>query len=178
MQSFTVRMPLMTASSAFGLRRRRWSSLQQCYLHCLRTGQIITPNIGIHTSDRERGGLRRDCCSWTDRVDGNALVDAFVWALHVSNVQISRRLDAHSSYHTHTQQYHARKLKQVDVYPGSTSTVTKLFVTVTSAGLHRYRSIDKRAKDGNRLHYLVEMARRRSYATRKHLQFTTNKKAK
>ena len=36
-QSFTVHMPLLTAISAFGLGRRRWSSPQQCYLHCLRT---------------------------------------------------------------------------------------------------------------------------------------------
>jgi len=34
-QSFTVRMPLLTATSAFGLGRRRWSSHQQCYLHRL-----------------------------------------------------------------------------------------------------------------------------------------------
>ena len=27
----------MTATSTFGLGRRRWSSPQQCYLHCLRT---------------------------------------------------------------------------------------------------------------------------------------------
>jgi len=36
-QSFTARMPLLTGTSAFGLGRRRWSSPQQCYLHCLRT---------------------------------------------------------------------------------------------------------------------------------------------
>jgi len=36
-QSFTARMPLLTATSAFGLGRRRWSSAQQCYLHCLST---------------------------------------------------------------------------------------------------------------------------------------------
>ena len=35
-QSFTAHMPLLTATSAFGLQRRRWSS-QQCYLHCLST---------------------------------------------------------------------------------------------------------------------------------------------
>ena len=34
-KSFTAQMPLLT--SAFGLRRRRWSSPQQCYQHCLRT---------------------------------------------------------------------------------------------------------------------------------------------
>jgi len=28
-------MPLLAATSAFGLGRRRWSSPQQCYLHCL-----------------------------------------------------------------------------------------------------------------------------------------------
>ena len=33
-QSFTARMSLLTATSAFGLGRRRCSS-QQCYLHCL-----------------------------------------------------------------------------------------------------------------------------------------------
>ena len=37
MQGFTARMPLLAATSAFGLGRRRWSSPQQCYLHCLRT---------------------------------------------------------------------------------------------------------------------------------------------
>ena len=34
-QSFTALTPLLTATSAFGLWRRRWSSHQQCYLHCL-----------------------------------------------------------------------------------------------------------------------------------------------
>jgi len=37
-QSFTARMPLLTAASAFGLGRRCWSSRQQCHLHCLRVG--------------------------------------------------------------------------------------------------------------------------------------------
>ena len=32
--SFTARMPLLTATSTFRLGRRRWSSLQECYLHC------------------------------------------------------------------------------------------------------------------------------------------------
>jgi len=36
-QSFTVRMPLLTATGTFRLGRRRWSSRQQCYLHCLHT---------------------------------------------------------------------------------------------------------------------------------------------
>jgi len=36
-QSLTGRMPLLMATSAFRLGRRRWSSRQQCYLHCLRT---------------------------------------------------------------------------------------------------------------------------------------------
>jgi len=35
-QSFTALMPLLTATSAFGLRRRRWSS-GRCYLHRLCT---------------------------------------------------------------------------------------------------------------------------------------------
>jgi len=30
-------MPLLTATCAFGLGRRYWSSPQQCYLHCFRT---------------------------------------------------------------------------------------------------------------------------------------------
>jgi len=34
-------MPLLTR--AFGLRRRRWSSPQQCYLHCLRTVTNVIP---------------------------------------------------------------------------------------------------------------------------------------
>ena len=36
-QSFTARMPLLMAIGAFRLRKRRWSSPQQCYLHCLHT---------------------------------------------------------------------------------------------------------------------------------------------
>ena len=37
MQSFTARIPLLTATSAFGLERRRWSSAQRYHLQCLRT---------------------------------------------------------------------------------------------------------------------------------------------
>jgi len=40
-QSFTAHMPLPAATSAFGLGRRRWSSPQQCYLHCLRTVSLM-----------------------------------------------------------------------------------------------------------------------------------------
>jgi len=35
-QSFTAHMPLLTATTAFGLGRRCWSC-QQCYLHSLHT---------------------------------------------------------------------------------------------------------------------------------------------
>jgi len=34
-------MPLLTATSAFGLGRRRWSSPQQCYLHGLCTFKFM-----------------------------------------------------------------------------------------------------------------------------------------
>jgi len=33
-QSFTARMPLLKPTSRFRLGRRRWSSPQQCHLHC------------------------------------------------------------------------------------------------------------------------------------------------
>jgi len=36
-QSVTARLPLLMATSTFGLGRRRWSSAQQCYLRCLST---------------------------------------------------------------------------------------------------------------------------------------------
>ena len=42
MQSLTARMPLLAATSAFGLGRRRWSSPQQCYLRCLCTNMSNT----------------------------------------------------------------------------------------------------------------------------------------
>jgi len=35
-----VLLPLPRATSAFGLGRRRWSSPQQCCLHCLRAGKV------------------------------------------------------------------------------------------------------------------------------------------
>ena len=43
-QSFTAHMPLLTATSAFGLGRRRWSFPQQRYLHCLCTNVQICRN--------------------------------------------------------------------------------------------------------------------------------------
>ena len=46
-QTFTARMPLLMATSAFGLGRRRWSSYQQCYLHCLCTFQCSLINERI-----------------------------------------------------------------------------------------------------------------------------------
>jgi len=51
--SFTAHMPLLTATSAFGLGRRRWSS-RQCYLHRLRTCMtVLTITSGV------LGGIRR-----------------------------------------------------------------------------------------------------------------------
>jgi len=47
---FSACMPLLTATSASGLGRRRWSSPQQCYLHCLHTlfwHQIYSKEIGL-----------------------------------------------------------------------------------------------------------------------------------
>jgi len=49
MQSFADRMPLLTATSAFGLGRRRWSSAQQCYLHRLRRPDITRNTRRSHT---------------------------------------------------------------------------------------------------------------------------------
>ena len=46
MQSFSARMPLLTATSAFGLGSRHWSS-QQCYLHCLLDGDTPPPLFAI-----------------------------------------------------------------------------------------------------------------------------------
>ena len=46
-QSFAVRMPLLTATIAFGLGRRCWRSPQWCYLHCLRT--LSLPSKHTHT---------------------------------------------------------------------------------------------------------------------------------
>ena len=39
--SFTIGMPLLVETIAFGLGRRRWSSHRQCYLHCLRTFSML-----------------------------------------------------------------------------------------------------------------------------------------
>jgi len=46
-QSFTGCMPLLMTTSAFGLGRRRWSSPQQCYLHCLCTRNLQTLKLFI-----------------------------------------------------------------------------------------------------------------------------------
>jgi len=41
-QTFTPHLPLLMATSTFGLGRRRCSSLQQCYLYCLHTSAVST----------------------------------------------------------------------------------------------------------------------------------------
>ena len=48
MQSFTARMLLLIAASAFGLVRRCWSSPQHCYLHCLHA--LSESKIGVKKS--------------------------------------------------------------------------------------------------------------------------------
>ena len=48
MQSLTARMPLLMATSVFGLGRRRWSSYLQCYLHCLRTSKLDRVKLGCN----------------------------------------------------------------------------------------------------------------------------------
>jgi len=48
-QSFTARMPLLKATSAFGLCRRHWSTPQQCYLHSIRTLCLCTLDIQEET---------------------------------------------------------------------------------------------------------------------------------
>ena len=45
MQSFTPRMPLLTATGTFGLGRIHWSSPKQCYLHCLCTLHTAINNM-------------------------------------------------------------------------------------------------------------------------------------
>ena len=49
MQSFTARMLLLKATSTFGLERRRWSSPQQCCLHCLRTLLSLYHSVILYT---------------------------------------------------------------------------------------------------------------------------------
>ena len=47
-------MPLQMVTSAFRLWRRRWSSPQQCYVHCLRTSlqslHLIHSSFSLHKS--------------------------------------------------------------------------------------------------------------------------------
>jgi len=57
-QSATARMTLLTATSAFGLGRRCWSSPQQCYLYCLRTSHII-PHTHTHPFNGPFSGTTR-----------------------------------------------------------------------------------------------------------------------
>ena len=45
MQRFTAHVPLLKTTSAFGIGRRRWSSPQQCYLHCLRAIAITSKQL-------------------------------------------------------------------------------------------------------------------------------------
>jgi len=52
-QSYCL-MPLLTATSAFGLQRIRWSSPQQCYLHCLRTLYVDIIETSSNRGTRNR----------------------------------------------------------------------------------------------------------------------------
>jgi len=47
-------MSLLKATSTFGLGRRRWSSPQQCYLHCLHTFDCFLPQNRLHTHTHNR----------------------------------------------------------------------------------------------------------------------------
>ena len=53
-QSFTARMPLLMATSTYGLGRRCWSSTQQCYLHCLCTLNNFNKYWSITIIGREK----------------------------------------------------------------------------------------------------------------------------
>ena len=46
--SFTNCMPLLMAASTIGLGRRRWSSPQKCYLHCLYTCHSSQKDANYH----------------------------------------------------------------------------------------------------------------------------------
>ena len=50
-QSFTARMPLLTATSAFGLGRRCWSSPQPCYLRWL---LLFSPAVNVNCCHGEQ----------------------------------------------------------------------------------------------------------------------------
>jgi len=53
-QSRTARMPLLMATKAFGLGRRRWSSPQQFYLHCvLDKARNRTKSANVHVATRQ-----------------------------------------------------------------------------------------------------------------------------
>ena len=57
-QSFTAHMPLLTATSAFGLRRICWSSPQQCYLHLLTQNTDSVASRVVSMSDCSVRGPR------------------------------------------------------------------------------------------------------------------------
>ena len=56
-QSFTARMPLLMATAKFGLVRKCWSSVEQCYLHCLLVNFENASNITLYTVNWHRKRL-------------------------------------------------------------------------------------------------------------------------
>ena len=63
MQSFTAHIPLLVATTALGLGRRRWSSPQQCYLHCLHTIPFM-PSVQWRCWLGGRNGIRPVKTEW------------------------------------------------------------------------------------------------------------------
>jgi len=64
-QSFTARMPLLTATSTFGLERRRWSSPQQCFTaRCyasavLAMGLCLSVSVSVTSRSSTKTAKRR-----------------------------------------------------------------------------------------------------------------------
>jgi len=57
--SFTAHMPLLMATSMFGLERRRWNSPQQCYLHCLHSPYLTCSQIWFQINGNKKLSYRR-----------------------------------------------------------------------------------------------------------------------
>jgi len=58
-QSSTACTPLLTATSTFGLGRRRWRSPQQCYLHCLHTHKYAKIKVKGQSGNKQKNGHYR-----------------------------------------------------------------------------------------------------------------------
>ena len=115
-QSFTSRMLSLTATSAFGLGRRRWSYPRQCYLHCLHTLHTHTSLTALCPGLPGWAGTRKVKPVWILLKQETVSGSGISWAI-CKSAPCSRQITTPAPYHS--------VFYRVDALPAAQPTASK-----------------------------------------------------